>query len=278
MLPPEILVTILIGTCFVILFLLIALFSRGKKQRPDQELSAFLTGKLDQVNELAKKIEKMNMIYTIPQQRGRLGELQLESLLKSWLPANLFQMQYQFRNGQRVDAIVKQTNGLVCIDSKFPLELSEEFQAAGDSKKLKKSVERKTKKHIDDISSRYINPSQKTLPFALMYLPSERLYYEILIQYESDIFQYAVSRGVIPVGPSSLFLSLQTISMSSQGAFISQQSGEAVLLIRQLRRELEKVKRGIEISTTHTKNLNKAFAETGNDLQSASELTDKLLQ
>jgi DNA recombination protein RmuC len=157
-----------------------------------------------QILEVGKDISSLQNILKAPKLRGSMGELFLGDLLSQILPGDSFELQYMFKNGSRVDAVVKLLHGLVSIDSKFPLEGFIRLQDAKEEEKasLQKQFARDVKKHIDDIASKYILPGEGTFDFALMYIPAENVYYETIIRYEKDdpgLWAYALTKRVIPV-------------------------------------------------------------------------------
>lgn len=113
-------------------------------------------------------------------------------------------MQYKFRTGDIVDAVIRTSDRLVPVDSKFPLENFRRLTAApeGEKKPLQKSFISDVKKHIDAIASKYILPDEDTFPFALMYVPAENVYYEIIIKDELStgvgLYSYALEKKVVP--------------------------------------------------------------------------------
>ncbi|MBI4127046.1 MAG: DNA recombination protein RmuC, partial [Deltaproteobacteria bacterium] len=118
------------------------------------------------VFEVGKDIASLQELLRAPKARGNLGEQFLGDLLTQMLPQDAYELQYEFKNGERVDAVIKTAHGLVPVDSKFPLE---NFQ------KDRKLFVTDIKKHIDDISKKYIRPGEGTFEFALMYIPAENV-------------------------------------------------------------------------------------------------------
>lgn len=174
------------------------------------------------IYEVGKEVSSLNDILKSPKLRGGLGEYFLEDLLAQVIPKDNYEMQYAFPTGEKVDAIVKLAEQkFVCIDSKFPLENFLKFQSENDNdvrNKLKSVFLRDVKKHIDAIASKYINPELGTFDFALMYVPAENVYYEIILNsVNEDILAYGYKKKVIPVSPNNLFVYLQTILIGLKG-------------------------------------------------------------
>jgi DNA recombination protein RmuC len=116
-------------------------------------------------------------------------------------------------------------------------------------------------KHVDDIARKYIQPGEGTMQFALMYVPSERVYYEVFADSDGGLVTEALRRGVIPVSPSTLFLYLQTVAYGLRGLVIPEQAQELSREIAQLRADFRRFLKTQELAGTHLRNLQKAFDE-----------------
>ena len=184
-----------------------------------------LTQRTEQIQEVGKNISSLQDLLRAPKFRGGFGELMLERLLADILPHDNYSLQYEFRNGETVDAVIRIGGNLVPIDSKFPLEdfqrilavESEEEQAA-----LRRQFTRTIKKHIDAVT-KYILPDENTFDFALMYIPAENVYYETILRghaEESEIYSYSLQKRVIPVSPNSFYAYLQVIILGLKGLHI----------------------------------------------------------
>ena len=190
-----------------------------------------LAQRTEQIQEVGKDISSLQDLLRAPKFRGGFGELLLERLLGDILPHDNYSLQYEFRNGETVDAVIKIGGSLVPIDSKFPLEdfrriitaESEEEQAA-----LRKQFIRTIKRHIDNVT-KYILPDENTFDFALMYIPAENIYYETMLRghaEESEVFSYALQKRVIPVSPNSFYAYLQVIILGLKGLHIERTAHE----------------------------------------------------
>ena len=174
-----------------------------------------------QVVNFSAQLQNLQDILKNPKQRGILGEYFLEETLKNVLPPNAFQMQYGFKDGVIVDAVIFLQEKIIPIDSKFSLENYERILNAKDSEereKLEKMFKQDLKNRIDE-TAKYIKPEEKTMDFAFMFIPSEAIYYDLLINKVGtvqvntrDLIEYAFrDKKVIIVSPTSFFAYLQTV-------------------------------------------------------------------
>lgn len=197
---------------------------------------------------IGRDISSLQDILKAPKLRGLLGELFLEELLRQILPQDRFILQYTFRSGEKVDAVILLGQGMVPVDAKFPLENFKRLLAENSEEQLKRSRKQfyqDVKKHIDQIALKYILPSEGTFDFALMYLPAENVYYETILKDESSIngeslSQYALSRKVIPVSPNSFYAYLQAIVLGLRGLRIENSAREILGSLSQLANDFKK--------------------------------------
>ncbi len=198
--------------------------------------------------DVGKDISGLNDILRAPKLRGNLGEFFLKDLLDQIMTPDQFEMQYKFKNGQIVDAIIKTADGLVPIDSKFPMESFRRMIECNDNGKqvqYRREFQRSVKDRINEINEKYIRPSEKTLTFALMYIPAENIYYETIIRDETlgddnSLSDYASKKKVIPVSPNTLYAYLCTIMMGLKRLKIEKHAEEIIKRISRLHREFEK--------------------------------------
>ncbi len=172
-----------------------------------------------QVVGFAKQMQSLENILKNPKQRGVLGEYFLENLLSSVLSPNQYSMQYGFPNGEIVDAAIFVQDQIIPIDSKFSLENFNQMMQTIDPKKradLEKSFRSDVKKRIDE-TSKYVRPELNTMEFSFMYVPAEGVYHALLINTvgttvnTQNLMEYAFSKKVIIVSPSSFLAYLQTV-------------------------------------------------------------------
>jgi len=201
-----------------------------------------------QVVSFADQLKKLQDTLTNPKQRGILGEYYLETVLKNVLPPGHYQMQYPFKNGVVVDAVVFADKRIIPIDSKFSLENYNRFAAAvdpQDKKKYESAFISDIKMRIDE-TSKYVKPEEETMDFAFMFIPSEAIYYDLLINKvgsgnaaeEKNLIAYAFQKKVVIVSPTSFLAYLQTVLQGLRNQKISEQTKDIIKQVDNLRKHL----------------------------------------
>ncbi len=202
-----------------------------------------------QVMSFAEELKRLQDILRNPKQRGVLGEYYLESVLKNVLPPGRYKMQYRFSDGDIVDAVILLDQGKILpVDSKFSLENYNrmlETHDAGERERLEKSFRTDLKNRIDE-TSKYIRPSENTMEFAFMFIPSEGIYYDLLVgqvgasQASSrDLIEYAFrDKKVIIVSPTSFLAYLQTVLQGLRALEIEESAKEIRTRVEELGRHL----------------------------------------
>lgn len=248
--------------------------------------------KLDETNKqvinFSAQLQNLQDILKNPKQRGVLGEYFLEETLKNVLPPNSYQMQYKFKNGDIVDAAVFVKEKIIPIDSKFSLENYERILNAGNAEereKLEKLFKQDLKNRIDE-TSKYIRPDENTLDFAFMFIPSEAIYYDLLINKVGavqvstrDLIEYAFcEKKVIIVSPTSFLAYLQTVLQGLRALQIEESA-------KQIRNNVEKLgkhllvfeeymkKTGGSLGTTIS-HFNTAYKELGKIDKDVAKITE----
>lgn len=240
-------------------------------------------GKMEEASsriyEVGKDIASLQEILRAPKLRGSLGEMFLGDLLAQVLPKGRFELQYGFKSGEKVDAVIRSVHGLIPVDSKFPLEnFVRLLQAKTDEEKksLKRIFVQDVRRHIDSIASKYILPGEGTLELALMYIPAENVYYEIMVKtdgLEKDLLGYANERHVYPVSPNSFYAYLQTIAIGLRGMQIAEGVKDVMNHLSAVKRDF--VKFGVEFDKigTHLTHARGSFEAAD---KQRSRLGDKL--
>lgn len=233
-----------------------------------------------QMSEIGRGMRELQDFLKNPKLRGNIGEQVLNDLIAQMFPKNSFNLQYQFKSGEKVDAAIKTDAGILPIDSKFPMEnfqrmLKGETEVQREA--AKKEFTRDVKRHIDTIAKKYILPDEGTMDFALMYVPSETVFYEIVNS--SEITDYARNVRVYPVSPSTLYAHLQMILLSFEGKKIETKSKEVFRTLRAIQGDYSKVKENMEVLGKHITNassqfhnVTSSFGLMGQKLTSAREL------
>ncbi len=224
-----------------------------------QQVTEKLT-KLDETNKqvvgFAEQLQSLENILTNPKQRGILGEYFLETLLKNVMPPSSFEMQYKFKNGEIVDAVVFVKDKIIPIDSKFSLENYNRIIAEDnvmEKEKLEKIFKQDLKNRIDE-TSKYIRPEEGTMQFAFMFIPSEGIYYDLLINQVGavktnthDLIEYAFKqKGVIIVSPTSFLAYLQTVLQGLNMLKIEEQASEIKENVMKLQKHLAGFEQNME--------------------------------
>ncbi len=198
------------------------------------------------MQEVGRDISSLQDILRSPKLRGGMGELFLGELLRQILPEEHYTLQYGFRDGKKVDAVISLGSGLVPVDAKFPLENFRrivEAKSEEEALSVRKAFNQDVKKHIDSIASKYILPEEGTFDFALMYIPAENVYYETIIRDDAateSIGSYALKKKVIPVSPNTFYAYLQAIVRGLKGLRIEKSAQKILESLGQLDTDFSK--------------------------------------
>jgi DNA recombination protein RmuC len=225
-------------------------------------------GELGRANEeilaRANDLKRLEQALRPPKARGGLGELLLENLLRDRLPPDAFQAQYTFRSGERVDAVIKVDRRLVPVDAKFPLDNFERLADAETDEHralAEKAFARDLKNHVDAIASKYIRPDEGTFDFALMYLPSEAVYYELACGKTGALLTYAHEKRVVPVSPTTLTAQLQVIALGLRGMQIEQRAQEVMAYCSQLQQDFGRFRDDFQVVGKHLGHAQSKYGE-----------------
>jgi len=232
----------------------------------------------DQIYEVGKNIATLQEILRPPKLRGGLGEQFLGELLSQILPPEFFTLQYQFSNGERVDAVVKLGEKLVPIDSKFPLDNFRriiESKTDEERKSAQKVFYKDVRKHVDDIASKYIVPKEGTYDFAILYIPAENVYYETITKEDSfgeekGVLTYALNKKVIPVSPNSFYAYLHVIVLGLKGLKIEEHAREIQTLLVGLGKDLKDFQEDFRLVGKHIYDARNRFDEARSRLDKFS--------
>lgn len=214
-----------------------------------------------QMRELGKSMKDLQDFLQSPKLRGNIGEEILKDLLNQVLPTSNFSIQYKFKEGQTVDAIIKTDNGLIPVDSKFPMENARKlFQTENEKDKatVKNEFAKDVRKHIGDISRKYILPSEGTVDFAIMYVPSESVYYEVVANCQ-DVIDYGQSKKVFLVSPNSFYYFLQAIMLGLRGKKIEEKAKQIMDTLGMIQQESVKFGESLGVLDRHLTNAKNAM-------------------
>ncbi|MEK7194032.1 MAG: DNA recombination protein RmuC, partial [Patescibacteria group bacterium] len=230
-----------------------------------------------QVVDIAKQLESLQDILKNPKQRGVLGEYYLKTVLENVFAPGQFQMQYEFKDGTIVDAAIFVKDKIIPVDSKFSLENYNRILETRDENeriKLESAFRDDLKTRIDE-TSKYIKPSEGTMEFAFMFIPSEAVYYDLLINKigavksnTRDLIEYAAGeKKVLIVSPTTFLAYLQTVLQGLKALQIEESAKEIRKRVMELGRHLMSVdeymkKLGTHLGTT-VGMYNKTYKELG---------------
>lgn len=236
----------------------------------------------DRIGELAREIGSLHDLLRLPQPRGGFGELMLERVLADHLPAEAFALQHTFRDGSRVDAIVRSGGRIVPIDAKFPVDAFRARQAATTDQERaskRRAFLQQVKRHVDAVG-RYVKPDEDTIDLAFLYVPAEQVFYAafVVVEADEDMRAYCAAQRVMPVSPNTLVSYLQLVALGLRGLAIEQRSRELHEQIRRAALELERFRELHDQLGRHVENASKKFTESLRALDRATGAVETLGQ
>jgi DNA recombination protein RmuC len=230
----------------------------------------------ERILEIGQDISALQDILQPPKLRGGLGELLLEQLLAQVLPAANYKTQHRFRNGEIVDAVIVLPEGLIPVDSKFPVDSFKRLlEAESDDARgrLRREFVRDVKARIDEVA-KYVRPDEGTLDFALMYVPAENVYYETIVGANADTpMTYALERRVYLVSPNTFHALLQALLRGLNVLKVEQHAKEIMGRLGQLQRDFDRFRGEFDVLGTHVGHAKNKYDELD---RMAGRLSDKL--
>lgn len=217
---------------------------------------------IGEFSEIGRGMKELQEFLQSPKLRGNIGEQILNDLLQQFFPKQSYSLQYSFKSSAKVDAVIKTSNGIIPIDAKFPLENFKKLNKTNDKNEktsVKKDFIKDVKNHIADIAKKYIVTDEGTVDYAIMYVPSESIYYEIIRDH--DIYDYASKSRVLIVSPMSFYAYMKAILMSFEGQKIEARAKEIVILLQSLKKDHEKTDEALSVLNRHITN---AYNQTAN--------------
>lgn len=225
--------------------------STGTRLDEQSRVVAQAARSIGEMSEIGRSMKDLQQFLASPKMRGGLGEQVLRQLLEESLPRTSFNLQYTFRSGVKVDAVIKTASGIIPIDSKFSME---NFKKMVEDKSFEKDFQRDVKARIDEVANKYILADEGTVDFALMYVPAESVYYEIV---NSGLMDYAYKQRVMPVSPSTFYAFLRSILLSFEGQKITAEIKTIQQALRAIHTETNKF---AELLATLQSHINNSYA------------------
>lgn len=229
---------------------------------------------IGEFSEIGRGMKDLQDFLRSPKVRGNIGEQVLKEMLGQFLPKESFNLQYTFKSGEKVDAAIKTAGGIIPIDSKFPMENFRKMAEAptdNEKKIYERDFVKDVKNHIDSIGKKYILTEEGTIDYALMYIPSEGVYYEVVNN--QTLFDYSQKKRVLPVSPTTFYAYLRAILMSFEGQKIESRAKEILTALRAIQKDYEKTEENLGVLQKHLTN---AYNMMGNVFTSFGTLGRKI--
>jgi len=261
----------------------------GTSQAMNRQISSFtretvqIREDLRQVQETMKGISSFQEIFKTPKLRGEWGEASLGHILSEYFPKELCIPNYSFSSGTQVEFALKLPNKkFLPVDSKFfsdnfvkMKEMQNEEERSVFQKKLIQDIKLK----INEISSKYIIPAEDTVDFALMFIPAEAIFYEIMFNLrDEDIASYARSKKVVLTSPNTIYLTLRTIIDWFRDTQVSRQTKEILKRLSRIQTDADKLMEGFRKLGSHIKNASSSYEDSEKRLSLLDERVEKLVE
>jgi len=240
-----------------------------KKLDESREVIGRVQKELGGLQEFSKDMKDLSNVLKSPKLRGGLGEQMLYEILTNYLPVDLFKTQYKFKSGDTCDAVIFTDKGMIPIDSKFPLEnfkLMLTHDNELEREKAKKVFIGDVKKRIDEIATKYILPSEGTTDQAVMYIPSENVYYELVVN-TPQIDEYSKQKNVVLASPNTIAYFLKVILVAYQQHELEKHAGEILKSLSGIKMEARKFGDDLGVLDRHISNAYKAMESVGSKYQ-----------
>jgi len=261
-------------------FLMLNQSLQGMHARLDkaaQALALYSRG-LGTIEELSHQIQGFQDFFRSPKLRGNIGEQVLENLLSDNLAKDHFKLQYRFKDGQIVDAIIKIKNQIIPIDAKFPLDNYSKLARAVTEKErevAEKIFSADVKREVDKIAKNYILPQEGTVDYAVMYVPSETIYYEIL-RSETNLFDYAKNKRVFIVSPNTFLGFLRSVMLGMKGEQIKEEYQQVLEILRAVSQDAEKLGQILSVVTKHINDAKNSVDKLNNEYLRLNSKVDQI--
>ena len=243
---------------------------------------AGVSRELGTMSQIGTQLAQFQDFLKSPKMRCSLGEQVLKYQLIQALPAELLRFQLAFRTGDIVDAAIILNAGIVPIDSKFPLENFNRYIKASDEAEkgtLLNAFRRDFRNRVTEISRKYILPDEGTVDFAIMYLPSETIYYELITNDRlRDLYDFASSEKVIVASPSTLFHYLRTIMIGLEGQRMNKMAHQILIAVKTIQQETYKFGDGVRLLDKHLGNAKNTMDQVTQNYTRLSQKVDMVMQ
>jgi DNA recombination protein RmuC len=238
-------------------------------------------GEMQQMGkDLSKATQTLQSVLGGAKTRGSLGEIALDALLADALPQAAYSTQHRFMStGAIVDAVVRTGDRLLSIDSKFPLEAYRRLGEEGDDARRDFCVA--VRKHADAIADKYILPDEHTFDYALMFVPSESVYYELLMSEDTKhgrLEEYCRGKRVFPVSPNSFFAFLGAVAVSLQGQKIEENARHLLANLAGVTRQIEGFSEVYERLGNHLRHAQQSYEDADSKLNRARNSLEQMAQ
>ena len=237
------------------------------------------------IMEVGASVAELQNILKAPKLRGGMGEFLLENILREILPAEMYSLQYSFKNNECVDAIIKFPNQgyLLPVDSKFPLENFKKITAANmeaEKQQYFKLLVGDIKKHIRDIATKYIRPEEGTFDLAFMYIPAENIYYQLFVagMQNFGLTDFAFKNRVIPISPNSFYSYLQIIILGLRGWQIEKGAKEIYKNIQKIKFDFAKFGDDFQKIGKHIHNAEASYENTERRFTKLNDKIDNIIE
>ena len=251
-----------------------------KNTRDQISQMQLLLGEVQQAGkQMSQTAQTLEGILGGAKSRGSLGEVTLERLLEDSLPSAQYAMQYRFSSGEAADAVIKlRDNKLMAIDSKFPLDAYRRISTEGDE--ARRAFVTAVKGHADAITKKYIVPDEGTLDVALMFVPSESVYYELLMTQDGkgqSLDAYCRDKQVIAVSPNTLYAHLHVIAMGLRGMQMEENTKQLLESLLGMEKQLEKFADKFGTLGTHLRNAQQSYSDSDKLFEKAQSTLKNML-
>jgi len=258
--------------------------SESSKQLNDRlDKSSHVIGNLQKelgkMGEIGAKIENLDKILRAPKGRGSLGEQTLEELLNTTFPKSMWGRQVAIGRTGVVDAVVHTSNGMIPIDAKFPLPAFEALVNADDEKErdeAQREFQKNVKSRINEVA-KYIQPSEGTLDFAIIFLPNENIYYEAAIR-SVDLSEYARTKKVIITGPNTMLYVLQVLLQAYQSQQFASKAKEALAQLTGVKNQAHKLDEAISLVEKHLGNAGSKLGDVKKENEKLQSKIEKVTE